>query len=83
MGRCPHGRGAHSALIGRSDEGVFNTARAKIYPPGLNKELADGMVDFAIALGTEGRAAALPEVFATIYSQQLLDDCTVQPDYHG
>ena len=83
MGRCPHRSGAHKALRGKTEESHYNTAKAKIYPPGLNAALADSMYKFAVNLGTDGRDCELPDVFADMYHEQKFDECTVQPDFHG
>ena len=44
-GRCSHGRGAHTTLLGKKEDGVFRTAAKKVYPAGLCEALANAMVD--------------------------------------
>ena len=44
-GRCAHGPGAHKALGGREGDS-FATAKAKIYPHGLNRALAEGICGY-------------------------------------
>jgi len=39
-GRCNHGAKAHERMAGRDENGEFRTARAKIYPAGLNDVIA-------------------------------------------
>lgn len=46
MGRCHHLSSEHEALAGRDGEGIFRTARGKIYPPGLNRALANAVADY-------------------------------------
>ena len=82
MGRCSHPPGTHDPLIGKQNNGEYNTAKAKIYPPGLNAVLGEELCHFAASLGTEGRDTTLPSVFAPLLSQQQFDNLTVQPDFH-
>ena len=42
-GRCPHAPGPHAALKGKDSEGAFCTAKAKIYPQGMNHLLAEAI----------------------------------------
>ena len=58
-GRCNHPRGFHKGLVGRQADGTFETARAKIYPGGLNMVIAEEMVAFAHKLGTCHRCHVL------------------------
>ena len=83
FGRCPHGRGAHEALIGRQHDGTFHTAKAKVYPPGLNRVLGEEMYRSAVQLLTDSTAVALPSVFEEFHSRQFYSADAVQPDYHG
>ena len=83
-GRCHHGRGAHRGLVGRQQDGTFQTARAKIYPPGLNAVLGEEMVNFAEKLALASHADALPDEFAIFDRlQEYADTTVVQRDYHG
>ena len=82
-GRCSHGPKAHGALIGRQQDGTFNTAKAKVYPPGLNRILGEEMYRFAVTLTAPATSAEIPAVFAEFQQHQIFDANTVQPDYHG
>ena len=82
-GRCSHGPKAHGALIGRQHDGTFNTAKAKVYPPGLNRILGEEMYRFAVTLTAPATDAEIPAVFAEFQQRQIFDANTVQPDYHG
>lgn len=46
-GRCVHPKGFHLALAGKDAEGRFHTAKAKVYPPELNRTLSAGVREFA------------------------------------
>ena len=45
-GRCQHGTGAHEQLKGHAEDGSFRTAKCKVYPPALNRALADAVFEF-------------------------------------
>ena len=83
MGRCPHGPNAHVALIGRQCDGTFHTSRAKVYPKGLNRILAEELYLFAIKLGARNLEGDMPDDFMTMATEQFFCEETVQPDYHG
>eukprot|EP00435_Cladocopium_sp_Y103_P046244 s495_g13.t1 len=83
QGRCPHLPGEHAALIGRQEDGSFCTAKAKVYPPGLNLVLGRAMFAFAQSIAAPTQATELPSVFQPYTEQAFADDSTVQPDYHG
>ena len=82
-GRCCHGRSVHAPLKGKTDQGQFCTARAKIYPKGLNKAIARGVVDHANRLNADGRSRDFPppELDHLILNIFAEDDI-VQPDCH-
>ena len=82
-GRCDHHRGAHQALIGKQEDGTFQTAKAKIYPYGLNLVLGQAMHAFAVDHYTDKVAAVLPDEFAPYTEQFFMDHTEVQRDYHG
>ena len=83
MGRCPHPPNTHEALIGKQTDGSFQTAKAKVYPKGLNVVLGQAMFDFAYSLANGSEATELPEVFHP-YTHQCIEEAhVVQPDYHG
>jgi len=82
-GRCDHHRGAHQALIGKQEDGTFQTAKAKIYPYGLNLVLGQAMHAFAVDHCTDKVAAELPDEFAPYTEQFFMDHTEVQRDYHG
>ena len=83
-GRCPHGKGAHRGLIGRLSPSSFQTSRAKVYPPGLNKTLVGGVLQFISEMEWDGCSAdSLPEEYRPMVAEVFVDRATVQPDYHG
>lgn len=59
-GRCSHLPNAHEALIGKQSDGSFQTAKAKVYPAGLNEVLGNAMFSFAAALSNGQEARQLP-----------------------
>ena len=63
-GRCNHHKGAHQALIGKQEDGTFQTAKAKIYPYKLNLILGQAMHTFAADHLTAEVAKVLPDEFA-------------------
>ena len=79
-GRCPHH--GHPPLIGLDAEGNFRTAQAKVYPAGLNSDLA-----FAISKFCEQRPLEqpreLPDFFDASDSTDFVPRHVVQPDYHN
>ena len=83
MGRCDHAAGAHHALIGRQEDGTFNTAKAKIYPAKMNEIIGLAMHEFAQGMAHPEVAIALPVDLEIYTLQQFMDMQTVQPDYHG
>jgi hypothetical protein len=82
-GRCHHHAGAHQALIGKQEDGSFQTAKAKIYPALMNEIIGRAMHDFALGLKHPDVAAELPQEFEVYTVQQFMDHNIVQPDYHG
>jgi hypothetical protein len=80
-GRCHHHAGAHQALIGKQEDGAFQTAKAKIYPALMNEIIGRAMHDFA--LGMEHAEVVAGEEFEVYTVQQFMDHTIVQPDYHG
>ena len=83
MGRCNHGRGAHEALIGKRADGSYNTARAKVYPTGLNELLGCAMYHFAASMITSEIEHTLPDVFRSLADEQVFGRDEIQPDFHG
>ena len=86
-GRCPHGPQAHIPLIGKSGS-TFQTAKAKIYPFGLNQAISFGVHHYVKHLmdppAAKTVAVELPdwaEVFHPAFDDMYSD--VVQPDYHG
>ena len=49
-GRCSHGAGVHTTLLGKTESGAFRTASKKTYPAGLCKALATAIVDSVHAI---------------------------------
>ena len=82
-GRCHHLPKAHDALIGKQDNGLYQTAKAKIYPPGLNTILGTAMFEFAAGLQKPGLSHCLPDEFHPYTVQSFEDANVIQPDYHG
>ena len=83
-GRCNHGAGAHERMAGRSETGEFRTAKAKIYPPGLNKALADAIHQMVCdVFSSQTTSSRLPEDFSSYVVEDFVPMDVVQPDYHG
>ena len=82
-GRCNHQPGAHVALIGREEDGTFHTAKAKVYPYGLNKILGEALFDAAVQWQHLDIATDLPKEFTPYLEQSCHAPEVVQPDYHG
>lgn len=83
-GRCNHGKGAHKALFGQ-EGGVFCTAKAKVYPEGLNKAIAAGVFGFlANYLGVDNLPQeGCPKIFDDFCPKAELEEVRIQPDYYG
>ena len=79
-GRCPHK--GHPPLAGLDEAGNFKTAIAKIYPPRLNLALALGVHQFTKSRCRNG-SEGIPGDFAPLQSFDLVEEGTVQPDFHG
>ena len=62
-GRCHHHAGAHQALIGKQEDGSFQTAKAKIYPALMNEIIGRAMHDFALGMEHAEVVAELPQEF--------------------
>ena len=71
-------------MEGRDDSGDFKTARAKVYPPGLNAVLADAIHKF-VCTTFEGSVTAteIPSDFYFFVTADFVPVDVVQPDYHG
>ena len=82
-GRCDHLPGAHQPLIGKQSDGSYQTARAKVYPPGLNQILGEQMFSFAASLTNDTIDQTLPAEYHPFLEQCFEDTSVVQPDYHG
>ena len=83
MGRCCHPKGAHTPLIGRQQDGSFHTARAKIYPRGLNLVLAEELYKFAMEFNPDDKEETLPDIYKHLVDQECQGYDMVQPDFHG
>ena len=68
---------------GKQADGSFNTAKAKIYPPGLHEILGSAMYSFAEKLVADGINTEFPEAFVPYLEQQFFDHDVIQPGYHG
>ena len=62
-GRCVHATATHGPLIGKQEDGAFQTSKAKIYPIGLNTIISLEMFRFALHFVDSGTETELPEVF--------------------
>ena len=83
-GRCHHGSGAHERMAGRDESGDFKTARAKIYPEGLNHALAQAINSYVrCTFGDVDTTPVLPDSFAPFLVDDFAPIGIVQPDYHG
>ena len=83
-GRCNHGAKAHDHMSGRDEFGEFKTARAKVYPPGLNRAIAEGI--FAYVQSTfsgQDTGSELPTGFSQFAAEIFAPLDVIQPDYHG
>jgi hypothetical protein len=70
-------------LIGRETDGTFHTAKAKVYPYGLNKILGEALFNAAMQWSHLEVADTLPPDFHPYLEQSCHDAGVVQPDYHG
>ena len=82
-GRCHHAPGVQTALIGKQDNGSFQTSKAKIYHLRLNEMLGKATFQFAALFATCNAEERMPQEFDPYLEQQYMDHGTVQPDYHG
>ena len=85
QGRCNHPAGSHPRLQGRDQEGRFRTSWAKVYPEGLNKILAKGICDFAMALrsgGDRNNFEGYPSFFRHFQTKEFVESHVVQKDFH-
>ena len=80
-GRCSH-QGGHKPLRGCTVEGLFQTARAKIYPPQMNNALAIAVGRFLADRNLTG-SHQLAAQLAELNSTELMGQDIVQPDFHG
>ena len=80
-GRCNHPHGSHKVLRGINEKGEFNTALAKVYPPLLNRALADAIAQAArVYSDHRQRVDPLPEPLAPFLSFDFVAPSIVQPD---
>ena len=82
-GRCHHAQDTHGALIGKQEDGSFNTAKTKVYPHGMNEILAKAMFQFAVEYDSSQLAQRLPDEILPYTEQQFMDHGIIQPDFHG
>ena len=83
MGRCHHLASDHEALAGRDGAGIFKTARGKVYPPGLNRALANAVADFVQQTLAGSQTQTLPSEFLDLIANDFVSDEIVQPDFYG
>ena len=81
-GRCCHA-GGHTPLKGKDSSGAFMTARAKIYPPGLNSLLGRAIVAFVAKRHSDFSATDLPSELLPFRNHLFAANHVVQPDFHG
>lgn len=74
----------HERMEGRDDNGDFKTARAKVYPVGLNRVIAGAVHKFIFATfaGANTEATLHPD-FSTFQAMDFAADEAIQPDYQG
>ena len=83
-GRCIHPKGFHQALAGKDAEGRFHTAKAKVYPPALNKTLSAGVKEFAeLCWASKNTSPENPEELDSLRSFEFVSEHVVQPDFHA
>jgi hypothetical protein len=71
-------------MAGRDENGEFCTARAKIYPAGLNDVIARAIRKFACGTFAGcGTSRTLPAEFSQFVVTNFVPLEVVQPDYHG
>ena len=80
-GRCPHPAG-HLPLQGIQSNGSFATAQAKIYPAGMNRTIAIAVSRFLTERQLKSDWTKLPRELQELESHDLVDESTVQPDFH-
>ena len=73
----------HEALAGRDGAGIFKTARGKVYPPGLNRALANAVADFVQQTLAGSQTQTLPSEFLDLIANDFVSDEIVQPDFYG
>eukprot|EP00435_Cladocopium_sp_Y103_P075451 s29_g58.t1 len=80
-GRCPHGGNFHQRMAGRDETGAFRTAQAKVYPPDLNRVLADAMELF-IKETFDGshQVAVLPPQFSELTATEFAESDAAAED---
>lgn len=86
-GRCPHGRRAHTRLVGKDTNGQFKTARGKIYPPQLNWSLGQAIARYVERTFSQPEFGSvdmvLPDIFERFVNHDFVNHSEVQPDFHG
>ena len=80
-GRCPH-RGGHQPLQGIQCDGTFATAKAKIYPPSMNRTIAVAVSRFLAERQLKSDWSELPQDLQQLVCQDFVDENLVQPDFH-
>ena len=82
-GRCNHPKDHQGPLIGKQSDGSFQTAKAKIYPCGMNQIIGTAMFEFAVQFADCAIEADMPVDFAPYREQSCQESDIVQPDFHG
>ena len=83
MGRCQHLASEHEGLAGRDDNGIFKTARGKVYPIGLNRALADAVADYVQQTFAGSSNQEMPPDFVDLLANGFVSEEIAQPDFHG
>ena len=83
MGRCCHPAASHESLSGRDCEGCFKTARGKVYPQGLNRAIANAVIDYVQCTFAPSNSQFLPTEFCDLLVNDFVTDGSVQPDFYS
>lgn len=71
------------SLVGR-ERGVFRTARAKVYPAGLNTTIAEAFHMYIARLNPVQCDKELPLIFRDLHEAGVVEEpAVIQPDYHS
>lgn len=71
------------ALARNSRRWIFFTARAKIYPSGMNASIATAVSRFLADRDIHAHYDQLPHDLQEINSTEFVEGSVIQPDFHG